>query len=63
MKKIFRMFSDNTQPGDLEMSNEILDVTIPVQCLVRDSKLVLHDRSKVILRIQNLIIVTIFLND
>ncbi|KAJ8983350.1 hypothetical protein NQ317_003155 [Molorchus minor] len=30
----------------MEMSNEVLDVTVPVQCLVKDSKLVIHDRTK-----------------
>lgn len=28
-------------------NDEIIDVTIPLQCLVKDSKLILHDNSKV----------------
>ncbi|KAJ8960802.1 hypothetical protein NQ318_020098 [Aromia moschata] len=32
--------------GDMELSNEVLDVTVPVQCLVKDSKLTIHDRTK-----------------
>lgn len=30
------------------MSNEVIDVTVPIQCLVKDSKLVIHDRTKVL---------------
>lgn len=33
--------------GDTETSNDIIDVTVPVQCLVKDSKLVIHENSKV----------------
>lgn len=32
---------------DVELSNDVLDVTVPVQCLVKDSKLVIHENSKV----------------
>ncbi|KAL1455422.1 hypothetical protein WDU94_009514 [Cyamophila willieti] len=31
---------------DLDPSEDVIDVTIPLQCLVKDSKLVLHDSSK-----------------
>ncbi|CAH1183672.1 unnamed protein product [Phaedon cochleariae] len=40
------MRDTNQQHGDAELSSEVLDVTIPVQCLVKDSKLVIHDRTK-----------------
>jgi len=33
--------------GDPETSNDVIDVTVPVQCLVKDSKLVIHENSKV----------------
>lgn len=33
--------------GDTETSNDVIDVTVPVQCLVKDSKLVIHENSKV----------------
>lgn len=32
---------------ELDPSEDVIDVTIPLQCLVKDSKLVLHDSSKV----------------
>ncbi|KAF7264335.1 hypothetical protein GWI33_000303 [Rhynchophorus ferrugineus] len=32
--------------GDGEISSDILDVTVPVQCLVKDSKLTIHEHSK-----------------
>ncbi|XP_019878016.1 dnaJ homolog subfamily C member 11 [Aethina tumida] len=32
--------------GDSEVSNEVLDVTKPVQCLVKDSKLVIYEHTK-----------------
>ncbi|KDQ65327.1 DnaJ-like protein subfamily C member 11, partial [Zootermopsis nevadensis] len=32
--------------ADLEHLDEVIDVTIPLQCLVKDSKLTLHDASK-----------------
>ncbi|KAI5699430.1 hypothetical protein M8J76_001693 [Diaphorina citri] len=31
---------------DLDLSEDVIDVTVPLQCLVKDSKLVLHDSSK-----------------
>ncbi|XP_066253617.1 dnaJ homolog subfamily C member 11 isoform X1 [Euwallacea similis] len=34
------------ESGDAELSNDVVDVTIPVQCLVKDSKLVIHENSK-----------------
>lgn len=36
-------------PAEREKTDidEIIDVTIPLQCLVKDSKVVLHDASKV----------------
>jgi DnaJ family protein C protein 11 len=33
--------------ADPEYVDEVIDVTIPLQCLVKDSKLVLHESSKV----------------
>lgn len=41
------IFIESSSQGDTEMSNEIIDVTVPIQCLVKDSKLVIHDRTKV----------------
>ncbi|XP_050306839.1 dnaJ homolog subfamily C member 11 [Anthonomus grandis grandis] len=32
--------------GDAEMSSDVIDVTVPVQCLVKDSKLVIHENTK-----------------
>ncbi|XP_048520604.1 dnaJ homolog subfamily C member 11 [Dendroctonus ponderosae] len=32
--------------NDVELTNDVLDVTVPVQCLVKDSKLVIHENSK-----------------
>ncbi|XP_076270710.1 dnaJ homolog subfamily C member 11 isoform X2 [Rhynchophorus ferrugineus] len=34
------------ESGDGEISSDILDVTVPVQCLVKDSKLTIHEHSK-----------------
>lgn len=34
------------ESGDAEVSNDIVDVTVPVQCLVKDSKLIIHENSK-----------------
>jgi DnaJ family protein C protein 11 len=48
--KYGRLISDDG-PSTLDSSNanndEIIDVKIPLQCLVKDSKLILHDNSKV----------------
>lgn len=33
--------------GDEEVTNEVIDVTIPIQCLVKDGKLVIHEHTKV----------------
>jgi hypothetical protein len=33
--------------ADPEHLDEVIDVTIPLQCLVKDSKLILHEASKV----------------
>jgi DnaJ family protein C protein 11 len=33
--------------ADPEDLDEVIDVTIPLQCLVKDSKLILHEASKV----------------
>nr|CAI5854429.1 unnamed protein product [Callosobruchus analis] len=41
-----KIVKDANQQGDMEMSNDVVDVTIPVQCLVKDSKLVIHERTK-----------------
>ncbi|XP_060518875.1 dnaJ homolog subfamily C member 11 isoform X2 [Cylas formicarius] len=32
--------------GDTEMVNDVIDVTVPVQCLVKDGKLVIHENCK-----------------
>lgn len=40
------IFSErNTRPN--ETNNQILDVKVPVQCLVKDSKMILHENTKV----------------
>ncbi|CAG9771903.1 unnamed protein product [Ceutorhynchus assimilis] len=39
-----RINPDSAQ--DTETSNDIIDVTIPIQCLVKDSKLVIYENSK-----------------
>lgn len=36
---------DPEDPEDHDL--EFIDVTIPLQCLIKDSKLVLHEQSKV----------------
>ncbi|KAJ8920873.1 hypothetical protein NQ315_015666 [Exocentrus adspersus] len=41
-----RIVAGPSNQGDIEMSNEVIDVTVPIQCLVKDSKLVIHDRTK-----------------
>ncbi|KAJ8970872.1 hypothetical protein NQ314_000997, partial [Rhamnusium bicolor] len=41
-----RIITEPSNQGDVELSNEVMDVTVPVQCLVKDSKLVIHDRTK-----------------
>ncbi|CAH1955822.1 unnamed protein product [Acanthoscelides obtectus] len=41
-----KIIKDASQQGDMEISNDVVDVTIPVQCLVKDSKLVIHERTK-----------------
>jgi len=38
--------SDSNEQGDNEVTNEVIDVTIPVQCIVKDSKLVMHEHTK-----------------
>lgn len=35
------------QSPETQNKDEIIDVTIPLQCLVKDSKLILHEASKV----------------
>lgn len=46
-----RLVSLNTNREELstdsQNKDEIIDVTIPLQCLVKDSKLILHEASKV----------------
>ncbi|XP_047502037.1 dnaJ homolog subfamily C member 11-like isoform X1 [Penaeus chinensis] len=37
---------EGTQEDECEVSEEIVDVTIPLQCLVKDSKLILQESSK-----------------
>lgn len=39
--------STPTESGERSAVDEVIDVTIPLQCLVKDSKLILHDASKV----------------
>lgn len=34
------------ESGDSEVSNDVIDVTVPIQCLVKDSKLIIHESSK-----------------
>lgn len=34
------------ESGDSEVSSDVLDVTVPIQCLVKDSKLIIHENSK-----------------
>lgn len=43
-----RLMSLNASRGESDTQNkdEIIDVTIPLQCLVKDSKLILHEASK-----------------
>ena len=43
-RAIYGRWMDLTQR---DLSDAITDVTIPLQCLVKDSKLILHDSSKV----------------
>ena len=43
-RAIYGCWMDLTQR---DLSDAITDVTIPLQCLVKDSKLILHDSSKV----------------
>lgn len=38
---------DADSSADPEYTDEVIDVTIALQCLVKDSKLVLHETSKV----------------
>ncbi|KAL3280890.1 hypothetical protein HHI36_004117 [Cryptolaemus montrouzieri] len=46
LKAIYgKLITDRNVPAD-ESSHEVLDVTIPVQCLVKDSKMVLHENTK-----------------
>jgi DnaJ family protein C protein 11 len=42
-----KIVTDPNEQGDNEVTNEVLDVTIPVQCIVKDSKLVMHENTKV----------------
>ncbi|XP_018572259.1 dnaJ homolog subfamily C member 11 [Anoplophora glabripennis] len=41
-----RIITERGNQGDAELSNEVIDVTVPIQCLVKDSKLVIHGRTK-----------------
>ncbi|KAK9888854.1 hypothetical protein WA026_001075 [Henosepilachna vigintioctopunctata] len=46
LKAIYgKLFTDRNIRAD-EMSHEIIDVTVPVQCLVKDSKIVLYENTK-----------------
>lgn len=49
VKALYGQLLSVSSSDSSEASNkdEILDVTIPLQCLVKDSKLVLHEASKV----------------
>ena len=40
-------FKDPNETGDHEISNEVIDVAIPIQCIVKDSKLTMHEHTKV----------------
>ena len=42
----YGLFSSRQEAGS-SSNDEIIDVTIPLQCLVKDSKLILHENSKV----------------
>ncbi|XP_044266778.1 dnaJ homolog subfamily C member 11 [Tribolium madens] len=41
-----KISTDPNELGDHEVTNEIIDVTVPIQCTVKDSKLVLHENTK-----------------
>ncbi|XP_042863915.1 dnaJ homolog subfamily C member 11-like isoform X2 [Penaeus japonicus] len=41
-----QLVTEGAQQSDCEMSDEVVDVTIPLQCLVKDSKLILQESSK-----------------
>lgn len=42
--------------GDADVSNDVIDVTVPLQCLIKDSKLVIHENSKVRISFDNVIV-------
>ena len=46
---ITALYGKLTSQGEPEMnpSEEVIDVTIPIQCLVKDSKLVIYESTKV----------------
>ncbi|CAH0556461.1 unnamed protein product [Brassicogethes aeneus] len=46
VKAIYGKLIDTNAQGDTELSNEVIDVTVPVQCLVKDSKLVIYEHGK-----------------
>lgn len=53
VKALYGKIAQGTIAEDLNgeterVDHECTEVTIPLQCLVKDSKLVLHDHSKVI---------------
>lgn len=39
--------SGDARTAEMLDESEVIDVTVPVQCLVKDSKLILHEPSKV----------------
>ncbi|RZC31973.1 dnaJ -like subfamily C member 11 [Asbolus verrucosus] len=41
-----KIITDPNERGDNEITSEVIDVTIPVQCVVKDSKLVMHENTK-----------------
>lgn len=41
-----QLVTEGTQQDGCEVSEEVVDVTIPLQCLVKDSKLILQESSK-----------------
>lgn len=42
--------------GDADVSNDVIDVTVPLQCLIKDSKLIIHENSKVRISFDSVIV-------
>lgn len=47
VKALYGRLVTLSSPTERTVVDEVIDVTIPLQCLVKDSKLILHDASKV----------------